>query len=82
MYKCCPKGAEVDIDALATKQTGVVLCLACCRWFIGPGSPLYGVWHSTMPGDLYIDADGSMHTVKLGIRQLVAELAAKPQGQE
>lgn len=79
IYKCCPEGAYVDLDALAEKRLSGVLCLRCGRWFIGPGSPMGFVFAPlpSIPGTVYVDPDGSMHATKSSIRKLIAELVAE-----
>jgi hypothetical protein len=74
-YKCCPEGVEVDVDGLATGKIGSVICLRCWRWFIGPKSNVgkgMGIM-ARMPGDVFIDEDGSLHAIPKRTRDFLAE---------
>lgn len=76
IHKCCPDGVAVDLDNLATGRIGSVMCLSCGRWFIGPQSRVgkgMGIM-SRMPGDLFVDEDGSLHASPRKTRIFHAEM--------
>lgn len=72
-YKCCPDGVEVDVDGLATGKLSSIMCLHCGRWFIGPKSAISRGQMDRIAGDVFIDPDGSFHTQRKAIRDLIAE---------
>ena len=75
-YKCCPAGVDVNVSDLATGKLSSVMCLACGRRFIGPRSRLgkgLGIMQR-MPGDVFVDDDGSLNALPLETRRFHAAM--------
>lgn len=57
-WKCCPGGAEVDLDELRANE-GSVMCILCGRFFYGPKTGASAYYRTdimaTRPGDLIVD---------------------------
>jgi hypothetical protein len=58
IWKCCPGGAEVDLDELRAKECSV-MCLMCGRFFYGPKTGADRYYRldvmKTRPGDFIVD---------------------------
>ena len=58
IWKCCPGGAEVDLDNLR-KNEGSVMCLKCGRFFYGPKMGMQRLKRTDImasrPGDFIVD---------------------------
>jgi len=59
------------IEALATGRLGAVICLQCERRFLGPNS---GLNYGKLPGDVFVDEDGSLHARHKRVRAFLAEM--------
>ena len=74
-YQCCPSGLQVEVEAIASGAFGSAICFRCGRWFLGPSSMVARGQMPRMPGDVFVDADGSFHTQRKSVRDLIASLS-------
>jgi hypothetical protein len=74
-YTCCPGGAVVDVGSVAGGKISDVLCVRCGRWFLSHAGAVARGHGPRIPGDVYVDQDGSFHVHRSAVRDLIAELS-------